>query len=117
LKAGRPTNSKQDPLKLEAFKKPRLGLELLKQYAEHMLPQFSGSRYFCEDESRFGLHTLVGRLISACGIKPLGQWQWKFQTFWYGAVEPASGEHFSGSSLTLIPTAISGFRAVFASLC
>lgn len=68
---------------------------MLKQYAEHMLPQFSGSRYFCEDESRFGLHTLVGRLISACGIKPLGQWQWKFQTFWlYGAVEPASGEHF-----------------------
>jgi hypothetical protein len=28
-------------------------------------------------------------------IKPLGQWQWKFQTFWLSeAVEPASGEYF-----------------------
>jgi hypothetical protein len=70
-------------------------LELLKQYAQHKLPQFSRIRYFSEDESRFGLKTLVGRLITACGIKPLGQWQWKFQTFWlYGAVEPASGEYF-----------------------
>ncbi len=70
-------------------------MELLKQYAQHKLPQFSRIRYFSEDESRFGLKTLVGRLITACGIKPLGQWQWKFQTFWlYGAVEPASGEYF-----------------------
>ena len=72
-----------------------MDLELLKQYAQHTLPQFSQIRYFSEDESRFGLKTLVGRLITACGIKPLGQWQWKFQTFWlYGAVEPASGEYF-----------------------
>ena len=72
-----------------------MDLELLKQYAQHKLPQFSRIRYFSEDESRFGLKTLGGRLISACGIKPLGQWQWKFQTFWlYGAVEPASGEYF-----------------------
>jgi hypothetical protein len=34
-------------------------------------------------------------LITACGIKPIGQWQWLFQAFWlYGAVEPATGEHF-----------------------
>ncbi len=72
-----------------------MDLELLKQYAQHKLPQFSRIRYFSEDESRFGLKTLGGRLITACGIKPLGQWQWKFQTFWlYGAVEPASGEYF-----------------------
>ncbi|MCY7273445.1 MAG: hypothetical protein LH702_06790 [Phormidesmis sp. CAN_BIN44] len=41
---------------------------------------------------RFGLHTLMGRLITACGIKPVGQWQWLFKAFWlYGAVEPATG--------------------------
>jgi len=70
-------------------------LRLLKQYAERALPQFSRIRYFAEDESRFGLKTLGGRLITTCGVKPIGQWQWQFQTFWlYGAVEPATGEHF-----------------------
>jgi hypothetical protein len=67
----------------------------LKQDAESALPQFSRIRYLAEDESRFGLKTLVGRLITACGVKPIGQWQWQFQTFWlYGAVEPATAEHF-----------------------
>ena len=52
-------------------------------------------RYFAQDGSRFGLHTLMGRLITACGIKPIGQWQWLFKAFWlYGAVEPATGESF-----------------------
>lgn len=52
-------------------------------------------RYFAQDESRFGLHTLMGRLITAFGIKPIGDWQWLFKAFWlYGAVEPATGESF-----------------------
>jgi transposase len=52
-------------------------------------------RYFVQDESRFGLHTLIGRLLTACGIKPIGEWQWLFKAFWlYGAVEPATGESF-----------------------
>jgi transposase len=52
-------------------------------------------RYFVQDESRFGLHTLVGRILTACGIKPIGKWQWLFKAFWlYGAVEPATGESF-----------------------
>lgn len=52
-------------------------------------------RYFAQDESRFGLHTLIGRLITACGVKPIGQVQWLFKAFWlYGAVEPATGESF-----------------------
>jgi hypothetical protein len=52
-------------------------------------------RYFAQDESRFGLKTLIGRLITACGVKPIGQWQWLFKAFWlYGAVEPATGESF-----------------------
>lgn len=52
-------------------------------------------RYFAQDESRFGLHTIIGRLITACGVKPIGQWQWLFEAFWlYGAVEPLTGESF-----------------------
>ncbi len=52
-------------------------------------------RYFTQDESRFGLKTLIGRLITACGIKPIGAWQWLFKAFWlYGAVEPATGESY-----------------------
>lgn len=52
-------------------------------------------RYFAQDESRFGLKTLIGRLITASGIKPTGSWQWVFKAFWlYGTVEPATGESF-----------------------
>lgn len=52
-------------------------------------------RYFAQDESRFGLKTLIGRLITACGIKPIGAWQWLFKAFWlYGAVEPLTGSSF-----------------------
>jgi len=52
-------------------------------------------RYFAGDESRFGLHTLIGRLITAFGVKPIGSWQWIFKAFWlYGAVEPTTGEAF-----------------------
>ncbi|MBH8561970.1 hypothetical protein I8748_07255 [Nostoc sp. CENA67] len=34
-------------------------------------------------------------MISACGVKPIGAWQWLFKAFWLsGAVEPATGESF-----------------------
>jgi transposase len=34
-------------------------------------------------------------VITACGVKPIGAWQWLFKAFWiYGAVEPATGEAF-----------------------
>ena len=48
-----------------------------------------------QDECRFGLQRLMGRLITACGVKPIGRWHWLFQAFWlYGAVEAATGESF-----------------------
>ncbi|NEQ27559.1 MAG: IS630 family transposase, partial [Microcoleus sp. SIO2G3] len=60
-----------------------------------MLQDKRSIRYFAQDESRFGLKTLMGRLITASGSKPIGQWQWLFKAFWlYGAVEPATGESF-----------------------
>jgi hypothetical protein len=46
-----------------------------------------------QDESRFGLKTLSGRKITLQGVKPIGEWIWRFQAFWiYGAVEPLTGE-------------------------
>jgi transposase len=67
----------------------------LSQYYRQVLHDERPMRYFAQDESRFGLHTLLGRLITACGVKPIGQWQWLFKAFWlYGAVEPATGASF-----------------------
>jgi len=68
---------------------------LLKQYACQVQLDERPLRYFAQDESRFGLKTLIGQLITASGVKPIGQWQWQFKAFWlYGAVEPLTGEHF-----------------------
>ena len=67
----------------------------MNHYAQQVLQNKRPIRYFAQDESRFGLKTLIGRLITASGIKPIGQWQWLFKAFWlYGAVEPATGESF-----------------------
>lgn len=52
-------------------------------------------RYFCGDESRLGLKTVCGRVITRLGVKPLATVQWARDNFWlYGAVEPTTGEHF-----------------------
>jgi transposase len=52
-------------------------------------------RYWCQDESRFGLKTIVGRLITLCGVKPQGYVSWQRDNFYvYGLVEPLTGEHF-----------------------
>ncbi|MBW4528357.1 MAG: IS630 family transposase [Phormidium tanganyikae FI6-MK23] len=68
---------------------------MLKQFAAIEKPGFSRLRYFAQDESRFGLKTIMGRLITALGVKPLGKWQWQFKAFWlYGVVEPTTGERF-----------------------
>jgi hypothetical protein len=67
----------------------------LSQYYRQVRQDERPIRYFAQDESRFGLKTILGRLITACGVKPIGQWQWLFKAFWlYGAVEPATGESF-----------------------
>jgi hypothetical protein len=50
-------------------------------------------RFLCEDETRIGLKTISGRKITAKGVKPKVQWQFK-ATYLYGVVEPATGEHF-----------------------
>jgi hypothetical protein len=52
-------------------------------------------KYLCQDETRLGLKTIPGRLITANGVKPHGSTQWQRQNFYlYGAVEPLSGYSF-----------------------
>ena len=52
-------------------------------------------RYWCEDESRFGLQTITGRKLTLKGIKPVGQVQWTREAFYlYGIVEPLTKDHF-----------------------
>lgn len=53
-------------------------------------------RVWASDESRFGLHTVHRRRITACGTKPIGVHQHRFENTWvFGAVEPISGaSHF-----------------------
>lgn len=49
----------------------------------------------CQDETRLGLKTISGRLITAKGVKPLGLNQWQRDNFYlYGVVEPLSGYSF-----------------------
>lgn len=70
-------------------------LELLSLYDRQVCQNERPIRYFVQDESRFGLKTLISRLLTASGIKPIGTWQWLFKAFWlYGAVEPATGASF-----------------------
>ncbi|EDZ66056.1 hypothetical protein NOC27_2736 [Nitrosococcus oceani AFC27] len=77
------------------FKKTRLRrldiLQLLYGAEDPAVPV----RYGCYDETDFGLKTIPRRLITPPGTKPLAPVQWQFKAFFfYGAVEPLSGESF-----------------------
>ena len=51
--------------------------------------------YFCQDESRVGLKSQSGKVITAKGVKPKVAVQWGRENFWiYGAIAPLSGAHF-----------------------
>lgn len=53
-------------------------------------------RVWASDESRFGLHTVHRRRITARSVKPIGIHQHRFENTWaFGAIEPISGaSHF-----------------------
>lgn len=55
--------------------------------------KFKSVNIYCQDESRFGLHTRTGRVITAKGIKPVCPYQHKFEnTYLYGAFSAINGE-------------------------
>jgi hypothetical protein len=92
LKVARPQALEQSPSALQQFRttlKPAL----------QALPELVGPtptvRYVCQDESRFGLHTVSGRVMTLKGVKPVGRCQWPRDNFYvYGIVEPLTGEYF-----------------------
>jgi transposase len=48
-----------------------------------------------QDETRIGLKTLTGKVITASGVKPTVEVKWQRENFWiYGAIEPLTGKHF-----------------------
>jgi transposase len=72
LKVPRPVGIKHDPEAEEEFKKKLP--QTLETIKKHLIPASEHSRkirYWCGDESRLGLKTEVGRLITLTGIKPL----------------------------------------------
>jgi len=63
--------------------------------SETFLNQWKKNRYWSQDESRMGLHTIQRRKLTGKGIKPHGKVQWDFVYLWlYGLVEPQTGEGF-----------------------
>lgn len=52
-------------------------------------------RYLAEDETRVGLKTETGKVITGFGVKPVAPVSWGRDNFWiYGVVEPLSGWQF-----------------------
>lgn len=96
LKVPRPVSVKQPDGATEDFKKklPQLLKAIVEKFKD--ISQLGQRvRYWCEDETRMGLHTLGGRLLTLKGVKPRGQVQWKFKALWlYGLIEPRTGESF-----------------------
>jgi len=51
--------------------------------------------YLSQDETRVGLKTIEGKVITTKGVKPITPVQWKRDNFWvYGAIAPLTGESF-----------------------
>jgi transposase len=96
LKVPRPVSAKQVEGAIESFKKklPQ-ELEAIVERVNKFYQPWSRLRYWCQDESRMGLHTMQGRLLTLTGVKPKGKVQWNFQALWlYGLVEPLTGDSF-----------------------
>ncbi len=62
---------------------------------QNLLGKGKRLRYLCQDETRVGLKSETGKVITARGVKPISLLQWPRDNFWvYGVVEPRGGWHF-----------------------
>jgi hypothetical protein len=56
--------------------------------------KFSRFNIYCQDESRFGLLTLAHKALTIKGVKPICNYQHKFDnTYLFGAFSPINGNH------------------------
>jgi len=115
LKVVRPKNRKQLPGELEEFKislAQKLKSLLEKHKSQIML--YKKVRFWCQDESRFGLHTIVRRRITLKGVKPVGNFQYNFNYFWmYGLVSPQDGRSFFWEFSHLDNSCFNKFLSIF----
>ena len=73
-------------------------------------------RYWSEDESWMGLHTIKIIKLTDRGIKPQEKVQWYFIYLWlYGAVEPLTGEEIFYEFTHLDTVCFEKFLELFAS--
>lgn len=92
LKVPRPKSNQQNPLSKSHFKKT---LPDAVKVLQDVFGHGQTVRYMCQDETRLGLKTIGGRLITSSGVKPIGVNQWKRDNFYlYGVVEPLTGDSF-----------------------
>jgi hypothetical protein len=58
---------------------------------ESLFAQGKVIHYLCQDETRVGLKTQTGKVITAKGVKPRVAVQWGRENFWiYGALTPCT---------------------------
>lgn len=91
LKVPRPSHSKKDPKAAQSFRE-----ELSDKFEALALPQGCKAKVWVMDEARFGLHTMLRKLWSLRGTRPVIPSQTKYEwDYLYGALEVTRGEaHF-----------------------
>ena len=91
LKVPRPSHSKKDPAASDFFKK-----DLTSKLEGLDLPKQSRAKIWVMDEARFGLHTMLRRVWSERGVRPVVTHQMKYEwDYLYGSLEVTTGEsHF-----------------------
>src|SRR5581483_1977599 len=57
--------------------------------------EFTSTNIYFEDESRLGLLTILRRMLTAKGIKPIAPYQHKFDNLYlFGAFSPINGDNY-----------------------
>lgn len=96
LKVPRPRSNAQKKQEIYEFKRNlRKQINALLARESEKVKRYQKVSYWCSDETRIGLMTIVRRKLTLCGVKPEGKNQWKFDYYWlYGAVNPKEGRSF-----------------------
>ena len=96
LKVPRPCHEKQVLGVIEVFKDylPKR-LEGLKNHIKEKWGPNQKITYWCQDETRLGWRTELGKKITLKGVKPLQTLQWHYDYYYiYGLIEPVGGRSF-----------------------
>lgn len=95
-KVPRPRHIRQKPGASEEFRKnlPQK-LKTEKEKIKRRWEYKRKLRFWNGDETRIGMKTKMGKVITLKGVKPIGNHQWEFKNYYvYGAIEPETGELF-----------------------